>query len=241
LVNAGAGNDVVFGSAAGDTLIGDLGDDLIYGRGGNDRIQGNAGRDSLFGDAGADVITLNEFTDEIIRGGLDNDQIVYAGIDPSQLTTNANLIKDLVNNSGELEKLAFKYHDGDGHYVTVKNIKCTQVTMAAGVTRFEIRADYRYQDTRGLVQFSASGSVKLSLRPVLNVIVTEAGVASATLSLTDLKVKEVTVNNVPNWADDLAFIKNKMAAKLSNLQPLNVTDLAAAYLAQSGGLSNALA
>ena len=65
LVDAGAGNDVVFGGNADnamdggdgdDVLLGSIALDLIFGGAGNDTILGLAGDDVLFGQAGSDTI-----------------------------------------------------------------------------------------------------------------------------------------------------------------------------------------
>jgi Ca2+-binding RTX toxin-like protein len=58
-IDAGAGNDVVLGSAAAETLIGGAGDDLLNGGGGNDTFQvtGTAsGFDAVDGGVGTDTI-----------------------------------------------------------------------------------------------------------------------------------------------------------------------------------------
>src|SRR3989475_7964686 len=51
-VEAGAGNDVVDGSATNATLTirGGAGDDTLFGGSGNDRIEGGDGRDTIHGD-----------------------------------------------------------------------------------------------------------------------------------------------------------------------------------------------
>jgi Ca2+-binding RTX toxin-like protein len=241
VVKAGAGADLVFGSFRNDTIFGGADTDTIYGRSGHDAIFGEAGSDKLFGDQGNDTITVGEFTDTIVRGGVGNDRIVFAPIDPSQINNDPELLKTTLNNSGLLEQLAFHYHDGNGHHVRVKNVKVSHVTIAAGQTKLEIRADYRYQDTRGLVQYSVSGSVRLSLRPVLQISLTETGVDSANITFKDLNVLEVTVNNVPNWADNIGFIRNKIAAELNGMAPVPVAGLVQAYLATGGTLGNAVA
>ncbi len=58
-IDAGAGNDVLFGGSANETLTGGIGSDLLSGGAGVDRLQGGAGHDVFHvrpGD-GADVIT----------------------------------------------------------------------------------------------------------------------------------------------------------------------------------------
>jgi Ca2+-binding RTX toxin-like protein len=55
-INAGPGDNTIYGSQADDIILGDSGNDLIRGEGGNDLIYGLAGKDSLYGNNGADEI-----------------------------------------------------------------------------------------------------------------------------------------------------------------------------------------
>jgi hypothetical protein len=66
--DAGAGDDVVFGSEAADQLTGGDGYDKLYGSAGNDKLDGGAGNDRLKGGAG---------NDEMI-GGPGQDNFVFA-------------------------------------------------------------------------------------------------------------------------------------------------------------------
>jgi ELWxxDGT repeat protein len=76
-VDAGAGNDVVYGSQAADRINGRDGDDWLSGLGGNDTIYGQAGADKLFGGAGRDY--LNDTAgSNVFRSGGSVDRIVAA-------------------------------------------------------------------------------------------------------------------------------------------------------------------
>lgn len=55
-LDAGAGNDQVWGRAGDDKLLGGNGDDYLDGGSGNDRLEGGSGKDSLFGGIGADEL-----------------------------------------------------------------------------------------------------------------------------------------------------------------------------------------
>ncbi|HRL94762.1 MAG TPA: calcium-binding protein [Pseudomonas sp.] len=55
-LDAGAGNDQVWGRAGDDKLLGGDGDDYLDGGSGNDRLEGGSGKDSLFGGIGADEL-----------------------------------------------------------------------------------------------------------------------------------------------------------------------------------------
>jgi Ca2+-binding RTX toxin-like protein len=106
-VNAGGGDDVVFGGADADRLRGGAGDDRLYGAAGNDLLRGGAdddrlgglsGRDVLIGGAGADVFDFDRAGHSTARrpdvlragdearafdgaGAADGDRIDLRGID----------------------------------------------------------------------------------------------------------------------------------------------------------------
>ena len=61
MVNAGDGNDVVYGSATVDIIFGGAGDDVLYGKDGNDLLFGGAGLDMLYGGYGNDVLDMTTF------------------------------------------------------------------------------------------------------------------------------------------------------------------------------------
>ncbi len=89
LVDGGAGNDQIVGSAGDDILIGGTGDDQLQGRGGDDVLNGGAGNDTVQGDAGSDLITLGSGNDtatwfpgdgsDIIDGGSGSDTLDMVG------------------------------------------------------------------------------------------------------------------------------------------------------------------
>lgn len=67
-VDAGAGDDDIYGERGSDTLYGGLGRDNLFGGDGNDMLYGGDDIDFLIGGAGADLIF----------GGSGNDQVSYA-------------------------------------------------------------------------------------------------------------------------------------------------------------------
>lgn len=82
LVQAGLGNDIIFGGAGKDNLQGDAGDDIIFGWRGSDTISGGAGNDLLYGDdLGFNAIA----GDDNIDGGAGND-ILYGGRGSDKMT-----------------------------------------------------------------------------------------------------------------------------------------------------------
>ncbi|WP_277344522.1 calcium-binding protein, partial [Metapseudomonas otitidis] len=71
-----AGNDLVFGSAAGDSIDALAGNDSIHGLGGNDQLSGGAGDDVLMGDDGNDSLIGGAGNDSLI-GGRGNDSYLF--------------------------------------------------------------------------------------------------------------------------------------------------------------------
>jgi Ca2+-binding RTX toxin-like protein len=92
-VNAGAGNDTVYGGFAADTVNGGDGNDLILnifdadvlrGNDGNDKIFTEQGQETIYGDGGNDIVNVvsdpdnpfrNASVAALVRGGDGNDHI----------------------------------------------------------------------------------------------------------------------------------------------------------------------
>src|SRR5690606_11391264 len=62
-IDAGEGNDTVYGMGGDDTILGGDGDDQIYGGDGNDTISGDAGADLIYGGLGDDSLAGNDGND----------------------------------------------------------------------------------------------------------------------------------------------------------------------------------
>ena len=77
VVNAGLGNDKLYGYNGNDELDGGDGNDEVYGGNGNDVVRGGRGQDFLDGGAGDDVLDGGADAD-ILFGGLGRDQL-YGG------------------------------------------------------------------------------------------------------------------------------------------------------------------
>ncbi len=56
-INAGAGNDAVWGSQFGDTINGGDGNDTLRGQGGNDKLNGEKNDDTLYGEGGNNTLS----------------------------------------------------------------------------------------------------------------------------------------------------------------------------------------
>ena len=67
-INAGAGNDVVFGGSAADTIDLGEGNDTLAASGGNDTITGGAGNDTIAAGVGSQKIDAGSGNDTVIMG-----------------------------------------------------------------------------------------------------------------------------------------------------------------------------
>lgn len=77
-IDAGRGDDLLYGDEGDDSLSGFFGDDTIYGGSGNDTIRGSAGDNLLYGGTGNDEIgTFNG--NSTVEGGEGNDRISIGG------------------------------------------------------------------------------------------------------------------------------------------------------------------
>ena len=89
-VDAGAGNDTVYGGTARDLVLGGIGDDTVFGYNGNDWIDGGRGKDNLRGGGGNDTVfggldddhIAGEFGDDVLFGGYGNDWVGSVGVGP---------------------------------------------------------------------------------------------------------------------------------------------------------------
>jgi len=79
-IDAGGGDDTIFGGAGGDTITGGQGSDYIEGGAGDDLLMTGTGSDTLRGGAGDDTLT-NSDGDDLLDGGTGDDSIVATGGD----------------------------------------------------------------------------------------------------------------------------------------------------------------
>jgi len=83
VIDAGAGDDTIYGGMVNDTITAGDGDDIIYGRSGNDVIYAGAGTDTVVAGLGDDTIEGNDGNDDLqgndgsdtIDGGRGNDTV----------------------------------------------------------------------------------------------------------------------------------------------------------------------
>jgi Ca2+-binding RTX toxin-like protein len=75
-IDAGAGDDVVYGGSGNDDLRGGDGDDTLYGGDGNDDLRGGDGNDTLYGGDGNDQLRGGA-GDDTLFGGEGNDEFIF--------------------------------------------------------------------------------------------------------------------------------------------------------------------
>jgi Ca2+-binding RTX toxin-like protein len=73
-VNAGAGDDQIYGGSGNDTLVGGAGDDAVFGEDGDDALNGGAANDQLVGGNGDDTI-YGATGDDAMSGDDGNDNL----------------------------------------------------------------------------------------------------------------------------------------------------------------------
>lgn len=73
-IDAGKGDDTVYGGAGDDEIHGGKGKDLLYGGDGDDELYGEKSKDELHGDAGNDTLDGGKSKD-VLHGGVGNDSL----------------------------------------------------------------------------------------------------------------------------------------------------------------------
>ena len=119
-LNAGAGNDIVYGTAFNDNLTGGAGNDTLEGGDGSDTLTGGAGNDILEGGEGADTF--------VYSAGDGNDTITDYTVGEDLITiTSGNISKtELVDNGKQVKDLKFTIGDGS---ITVKDVGTKSISL----------------------------------------------------------------------------------------------------------------
>jgi hypothetical protein len=165
-----------------------------------------------------------------------------ATVDPC-LITSADTLKMLLG-MGLKPHFPLAIHK-DEHHITLSNPVVTKATCPnLGV---EIHADIRYQDTRGLLQYSSTGTVRFR-SPLQGVVVytayplkaaanappiTPTSLGSARACLTDITILELNLKNIPNWLDN-TYMRKRMNEKLKDKACFDITELVRLYLTMGG-------
>jgi hypothetical protein len=233
LVNGGSGDDTVFGGYGNDVINGDAGNDLIFGGPGIDRITGGTGADRMYGGTGNDRL-IADTADQQVFGQVGTDVIAFERVDPAVLANYNEATMKAALQYG-LAGWSFSKSSG-GEKITVKNLAVQDVTIEDGITRVHLKATIRYQKTTGFPQFSVSGTIKFSVQPQLSAYFVEGSLNSASIKLANPDVKEVNLNNVPNWLDNTSEVHQFLETKLAQQPAINVTSLLQSFVAAGGSL-----
>lgn len=237
VVHGGFGNDVILGSAGNDILYGDAGDDTLFGRWGNDVLIGGAGRDRAYGGAGNDRI-VGDFRDYVLAGQVGADTTAFIKLDPSPMVNGNPALLRAALQAGLAGRSFSESHNGEK--VTVSHIEVVDVSIVNGVTTLTLKANIRYQKTRGFPQFSVSGTMKFSVQPQLSATFLDAQLQSASLNLANPEVLSVNINNVPNWLDNNSEVRAFLTAKLAEQPPIPCTNELRLFLMAGGSLGPAI-
>ncbi len=74
-LNAGVGNDTVFGTIGDDNIVAGAGDDVVFGNEGADVVVAGEGADRVFAEEGTDLV-LGQVGNDFLRGGSGDDGIL---------------------------------------------------------------------------------------------------------------------------------------------------------------------
>ncbi len=95
------GNDYLFGEAGDDILTGGDGADFLYGGANTDLLIGDAGNDTLYGEAGADTLFGGTGID-VLHGGAGGDIFQFSDGDTGATIATADRITDFAQGQGDV-------------------------------------------------------------------------------------------------------------------------------------------
>ncbi|AFM26137.1 calcium-binding protein [Desulfomonile tiedjei] len=104
-IDAGGGDDLVYGQNGDDTLYGGSGSDTLYGQddndvlyggSGNDYLYGNWGSNSLYGEAGDDYLYTEGNGDNLLDGGAGEDHLFGSDQDWGNATLSGGVGNDII-------------------------------------------------------------------------------------------------------------------------------------------------
>ncbi|WP_150526695.1 putative Ig domain-containing protein [Roseibium sediminis] len=98
-MEAGGGNNTVWGTAANNVINGQAGNDVIHGYGGNDTLIGGAGADSLLGGDGNDTVYADA-DDVWFSGDAGVDTLIYQGTDDRQYAMDQGAFENMQAGAG---------------------------------------------------------------------------------------------------------------------------------------------
>lgn len=101
MIQAGSGNDTIFGGSTRDSVWGGEGNDFIHTSVANDEAYGGLGDDTILGMAGADTLDGEEGADSVIGGS--QQDVISGGFDDSNDTLDGGESADVIFGSAVSE------------------------------------------------------------------------------------------------------------------------------------------
>ncbi len=135
LIDAGAGNDIVWSSAGDDLIYGGAGNDRIFAGAGDDYLSGDGGSDDLNGAGGNDVLQGNAANDKMfdlagnnLLDGRDGSDDLYDGTGNALIAGGRGA--DRITLGGGHDLVAFNRGDGRD---TVRGVGAAVVSLGGGI------------------------------------------------------------------------------------------------------------
>ena len=112
-IDAGGGNDTVYGGLGGDTIAGGTGNDAVFGGDSGDSLMGGDDNDTLWGDAGDDTLHGNAGDDKVIGGR--GDDLMYGDEGDDEFVTDKGTDTAYGGSGDDI----FRVYDDFGHHLIV--------------------------------------------------------------------------------------------------------------------------
>lgn len=154
-------------------------------------------------------------------------------IDPCQAATQDQL--ETVLHLGLSQAFPIRHSDR-GQHVRVSNPTLNGVDCPN--LRIRVRADIRYQKTRGFPQFSTTGKLRFTAPVVAHVThtpglsgteMTPADVVYAEACIQDVTVTELNLRRIPNWLDN-SWIRNRVNDRFRGRSCTDITQWVHLYM-----------
>ncbi len=242
LLNGRNGDDIINGGSASDTLIGGAGADTLNGGGGNDVIILEADGNTLTNSAGIDTVdyssvasnnvlgfTVNNITDSVISGNLDNDTLQAGSFE--------NLVLNGANNIGtvEIDALGMTPDDvqnvdlgGGNDFVTLTG-SATQVADNSINGDFFSNVETVDLSSSSLNTASDPGSIGTFVLNLSNLrnwasdpdATSDNNTRTINLSMNVGDIIEIGNSAIPSTGSDFFFFENQATSATSNFSGIN--------------------
>ena len=152
IINAGSGNDTVYGGAGDSTINGGMGDDELHGGAGNNFLSGGAGNDTLYNESTGDTLLGGAGDDTFILADTTSDGVVNKwdftaleggdGLDTAKLSGSAQRLELVGLTDGDFKSVEVFDITGTGNnHAVIDNAGLSALTgtISADSGRAEIR------------------------------------------------------------------------------------------------------